>query len=320
MLDTIQRAIHFLFKLTYSPLNRLTGGVYGIVVTAVKEFFRQRALEAGASIAYYALFSLFPLVIFLILILSFFIHSERVQVEVLVFIESLFPVPNEAISSLVGQSLQVLIDRRNSFSLLAVIGLLWAGSNVFMAIARNINRAWHITAAPLNFWKGRLVAFGMISGLAGLLLLSFISNAILNLLSRLQLPFSGGVAIYQTPAWMLFAGLLPYLLSFIIFVITYRWVPNTDVRWSEAISGAVVATIAWRLTIGGLTWVIKFGFLNYEVLYGSVATILIAMFWLHIGSLILLFGAHLSAAIARHRRLELIAAEEAVDLADPAPE
>lgn len=298
----IRRPIRFLLKLTYAILNRLTGGMYGIVVTTIREFVQHRSLETGASIAYYALFSLFPLIIFLISILGFFIEQERVQAEVFKLVEELFPVPNDAITRLIQQNLQVLVERRNSVSILAAVGLLWAGSNVFTVIARNINRAWHTKAAPLNFLKGRLMAFGMISILAGVLLLSFISTTILKVLAGFEVPFGGGVAIYQTPLWLIATNLIPYFFSFVLFLALYRWIPNTEVRWSEATGGAVVATVAWRLAIAGFTWSIRKGLLNYQVIYGSLATVLIAMFWIYVGSLILLFGAHLSASIAHHRR------------------
>ena len=63
-----------------------------------------------------------------------------------------------------------------------------------------------------------------------------------------------------------------------------------------------MATIAWRAAIFGFAWSVRTGLINYHVVYGSLATILLGMFWIYISSLILLFGAHFSAAIARHRR------------------
>ncbi|NIM65445.1 MAG: YihY family inner membrane protein [Candidatus Latescibacteria bacterium] len=278
--------------------------IYRVFASAFQEFSRLRALEAGAGIAFYALFSLFPLIIFLISILGFFVEEEQVQLEVLGLLEELFPVTKESVTNLVEHNLGLIFQRRGSISILAAIGLLWAGSYVFTVLARNINLAWRTKAARLAILRDRLVALVIIVVLAAVIFLSFISAPVLNLLSRFNVPFGGGKPIFETPLWALFTRMLPYILSFILFVAVYRWVPNVKVRWLEAVGGALVATVAWRLAVAGFALTIRKGILNYQVIYGSLATVLITMFWIYVSSLILLFGAHLSAAIARHRRPE----------------
>ncbi len=273
--------------------------VYKTLLGTIEEFIRLRCLEAGASIAFYALFSLFPLIIFLISILGFFLEQNRVQTEVLGLLKELFPVAKEGVTEMVEHNLGIVFNRRGSVSVIAAIGLFWAGSNVFTAIVRNINLAWHTKMAPITIIRDRLVAFAIIVLLAAGILLSFVSAPVLNLLSRFSVPFGEGEAISETSLWVLLTRLLPYLLSFILFFALYRWVPKTKVRWREALTGAVVATIAWRFAIAGFTWTIREGVLNYQVIYGSLATVLITMFWVYISSLILLFGAHIGAAMAR---------------------
>jgi membrane protein len=301
MLDSIRHLIRYSFKLSYLALNRLTGGWYGVAVTTIREFSELRSFESGASIAYYALFSLLPLIIFLIFILGLFINSQAVEAQVIRFLDEFFPLPNDEVNALVQQNIQMLVEQRNSMGLLAGVGLLWAGSGVFLSLARNVNRAWHTTAKPLDFLKGRLIAFVMMAALVAVLLFSFISTATLNIIASFELPLVG-TAIYQTYLWSLATLVLPYLLSFIAFLAIYRWVPNTEVRWPEALGGALLATIAWRMAIYGFSWSVRIGLINYHVIYGSLATILLVMFWIYISSLILLFGAHFSAAIARHKR------------------
>lgn len=301
-MGVIRRLIRFLGKFTYLILNRLTFGLLGILVTTVQEFFRLEAFAAAAGIAYYALFSLFPLLLVLISVLSFFLQEKQVQTEVIRLLQELFPIVDEAVGQLVEDNLHVLISQRNSVSILGMIGLLWGGSNVFAVLAKNINQAWHIAAAPLSFLQTRLVAFGIVSVLAALLLLSFISTIILNLASHFSTLLWGNMAVYVTPLWVGVANLLPYLFSFFLFFALYRWVPNTQVRWLEAAGGALVATLAWRWAIVGFTWAIGQGLVNYQVIYGSLATVVLAMFWIYFSSVIILFGAHFSAAIARHKR------------------
>jgi len=277
---------------------------YGILRSTVEEFLRLRSFEAGAGIAFYALFSLFPLLIFLISILGFILEQERVQAEVLALLKEVFPVAKDNVTQMIEQNLGTIFERRGSISVLAAVGLLWAGSNVFAAIVRNINLAWHTKTHTLTFLRDRLSAFGIISVLAVVILLSFLSAPILNLIARFSVPFGQGKTISETGWWFMFSKLPTYFLSFILFVALYYWIPKTKVRWKEAVGGALFATLGWRFAIAGFTWSIKQGLFNYQVIYGSLATILITMFWVYICALILLMGAHISAAIARQDRIE----------------
>jgi membrane protein len=82
----------------------------------------------------------------------------------------------------------------------------------------------------------------------------------------------------------------------------YRWVPNTRVKWSEAFWGALVATPAGEIATDAFSWYLSTGIVRYELVYGSLGTVVVLMLRIYIGALITLFGAHLSAAVARHRR------------------
>lgn len=294
-------------------MKRILKNTYRLVISTVIEFIKLRSLEAGASIAFYALFSLFPLVIFLISSLGFFLDQGQVQTEVLSLLARVFPATAEGVSRMVEDNLGIVFNKRGSVSILAGIGLFWSGSNVFTAIVRNINLAWRTQMEPITILRDRLIAFAIITILAAGILFSFVIYPLLNLVSHLNVPFGEGRVVSETPLWGWLTNLPSYLLSFIFFFSLYRWIPKVRVRWREAIIGALVATVAWQLAILGFTWSIREGVLNYQVIYGSLATVLITMFWIYISSLILLFGAHLGAAYARLHR------PEEVRIAIPSP-
>jgi membrane protein len=287
-----------------ATLLRGLGTMVSVLRTSLREFFQLRAMESGASIAFYALFSLFPLLILMVSLLGFILEQEEVHNEVLTFMEEWIPFSQEQILSLVEQNLHGVISQRGPASLLAVLGLFWSGSSVFVALVRSINLAWHTTAAPINFLQGRVIGLTMILILVVLVLASFITNTVLSLLSRFDDPFGIGELLRDTSFWLYVTDSLPYLTSFLLFTGLYRWVPNTRVRWIEAGIGALVAAVAWHIAIAGYAWAIQEGLLNYQLVYGSLATVVITMVWIYLSSLILLFGAHLGAAIAAHRTNE----------------
>jgi len=279
----------------YERANGLTGGSLGIVNDAIQHFANVRAAEATASIAYYAIFSLFPLLLALIAGGSSVLESEQVQQQVLDFVDKVFPVAQR----LIERNIQGVLELRGTVGFVALIGLVWSGTSALTALVRNINYAWS-GAKPRNFLEDRLVALGMVGGLAVLLAFSSVSTTVLDVLARLRVPLWGSMD--ETPLWAILPSVAPRLFTFLALLGLYRWVPNTKVKWSEAFWGALVATLAWKIATNGFSWYLGSGIVHYELVYGSLGAIVALMLWIYIISLITLFGAHLSAAIARRNR------------------
>jgi len=82
----------------------------------------------------------------------------------------------------------------------------------------------------------------------------------------------------------------------------YRWIPNTEVKWSQAFWGALVATLGWEIATQTFTWYLTSGMARYQLVYGSLGTVVALMFWIYLSSLITFYGAHLSAAVTQHSK------------------
>lgn len=284
-------------------IDHRTGGIPRILKHAVQRFDQMRGAEAAASIAYFAIFSLFPLLLFLVAVTGFLLaYGDSSQV--LDVIIQIFPVAHEQIGAIYFE----ILERRGAGGIIGLVGLLWAASGVFQTLARSINRAWP-GASMRSFVQGRLLAVLMTTVLAVLLTLWFISNTLLNLLPALQIPLLPDNGRYETLLWSVARQMTPWFISFLGFVALYRWLPNTRVEWSEAIWSALVVAIAWQLTTAVFTWFLGSGLASFEILYGSLGAILALLTWIYLSSLIVIFGAHLSAAIAFVKRVEKKAEE-----------
>jgi membrane protein len=77
----------------------------------------------------------------------------------------------------------------------------------------------------------------------------------------------------------------------------YRYVPKHKIRWRGVLIGSALSAISWQAVTKIFTWVLAKGFLQYELVYGSLGTVVALMFWIYLISAITLFGAHLSVAI-----------------------
>jgi hypothetical protein len=166
---------------------------------------------------------------------SFVLEREQAYQQAIGFVTEVLPISQE----LIERNIQQVLELRGTVGIVGLIGLLWSGTGVFTALAHNVNRAWP-EAEPRNSLERCLVPLGMVGTLKGLLVLSLLSTAVISLLPQLRVPLWGGVSIYETPLWALLSNLIPWLSTFLMFLGLYRWVPNTDVKWSGGLLGGVV--------------------------------------------------------------------------------
>lgn len=296
--DSTKKALITRARVHYRRANLASQGVLGILVEAVHTFREARAAEAAASIAYYALFSLFPLLFFLVAIGTSVLKDPQIQQQVLTFVTDAFPAARE----FVQRNMEHMLEIRGTIGLVGTVGLLWSATAVFTALARNVNRAWR-DAGARNFLKGRLIALVIAGCLLGLLLVvSIFLITLFNLLPQLSVPILGDISIYKTLLWRVLSRLIPWLLMYVMFLLLYWWVPNIEVNWSEANWGALVATFAWEINRASFVWYLNSVLAWYQLVYGSLGVVVALMLWIYVSSLITLFGAHLSAAIAHHNR------------------
>ncbi|MBA3356653.1 MAG: YihY/virulence factor BrkB family protein [Pyrinomonadaceae bacterium] len=182
------------------------------------------------------------------------------------------------------------------------IVVLWAGSWVFAVIERALNRIWRTTSR--TFWHGRAITVGMI-GIVGLLLaLSVLTaSAVVGLreiagnlsprqMVRYPILLSVGSAFWQG----VFAG-LSYLVTVVLFIVVYRFLPKAEVSLRDTLPGALFASLLWELAKYIFAWSVNY--FHYDQIYGSVGAVVAVLTWSYVSSLILLFGAQLTAVFYR---------------------
>ncbi|MCK4976876.1 MAG: YihY/virulence factor BrkB family protein [Anaerolineales bacterium] len=262
-----------------------------IIKWAIKRFLENRGAEAASSISYYALFSLFPFLLFLAASASYVLEQEGIQQQILEYISEVFPFSQDAIIS----QIETVLAARGAVGLFALITFLWSASGVFNTLTAHINRAW-FRSNTRGILHQRLIALGIIAGLVGLTYGSLIATTFFNLL-----PISKLIIWEKPTSWETFSSLssqvVPLLIRLIIFYLLYRIVPATRVKGMAAFWGALVAALAWELVTDAFTWVLSSGLVHYELVYGSLGAIIALLFWIYMISWILLFGAYLTAAI-----------------------
>jgi len=261
---------------------------------AIHQFHENDLFTSAAAMSYFGLMTLFPALLLL------FALSNRIAAssEMIEHILQVYPASSkflhETINSLAGISTGAIIT-------CAVI-VLWAGSWVFAIVERALNRIWGTTHR--TFLHGRLLTLGMI-GIVGLLL--SISVLLTSLLVALQ-EIAGRLSPRQienyrllssvgSVFWQIVFALVSLLVTFALFVIVYRFMPNSPVTVADTIPGAVIAGLLWEGAKYLFAW--SLNYFNYEQIYGSVGAVVAVLTWSYVSSLVLLFGAQLTGVFHR---------------------
>jgi len=146
----------------------------------------------------------------------------------------------------------------------------------------------------------RLIALSLIVVIIILLASALMAVTILPLLIKVkpalvgELPFLLNLLSQITP-------LLRFGITLVAFLFIYRYVPATRVRFGDAFWGAALVAVMWQLTTTGLSVYLSSGFSRYDVVYGSIAAVIILMVWMYLNNMMILFGAHLTAAVTQRR-------------------
>jgi len=256
----------------------------------VYEFDENDLFTSAAAMSYFGILTLFPALL-LLLALSNWIAAGS---QMLTHVVQVYPGSSKFLSD----TISTLSHLGTAVIITCIIVTFWAGSWVFAVIERAMSRIWRTT--PRKFLHGRALTLGMI-GIVGLLLSSsVVVTSILVALQEIALRLSPRqlenykfLASVGSLFWQLVFALVSILITITLFVIVYRFMPNAYVTLRDTIPGAVVAGLLWEAAKYIFAW--SLNYFHYDEIYGSVGAVIAVLTWGYISSLVLLFGAQLTA-------------------------
>jgi membrane protein len=237
---------------------------------------------------------MFPMMLVLIVASSYFLQLQNVQAQLIAWVSLTIP----GASSLISQNFERMLALRGAFGAVGIISLLWSATGIFNTLAANISRAWP-QAQRRNFVTNRIIALGMLGGLVALVFIMLFFDTLYTLVPEFTIPIRGSQEWHKSNLWQWFSTIFPILLNFLILWVIYWWVPNTSVSRRASLIGALVTVAIWRLFSLGFTVYLSGSINRYKLVYGSLGSIVVLMFWFYLSSWITLYGAHLTAAIDR---------------------
>ncbi|MSQ33835.1 MAG: YihY/virulence factor BrkB family protein [Dehalococcoidia bacterium] len=265
-----------------------------LVRMTTQQFLRNNCAHMAAAIAYYSLFSLFPLALAIVSILGFFyLDSPEDRARFAEGVAGVLPVAQ----GLIASSLEGVVRARGATGVLAIVGLLWAGSTVFAVIRKAVNYSFGVTV-PMSFLKERLMDFGLMAA-AGLALLASVAfTASFEGLRRAgieaALPVLSSDYFWRWGIQVLF----PWALSSLTFLALYRYLPNSKVGWRYLAFGALVGSVGFEGTKHVFVWYLE-STSTYAQVYGSLGTVVAFLTWGYASAFTLLVGGEVASVLPK---------------------
>jgi membrane protein len=248
------------------------------------------AVHRAAGVAFYAILSIFPLLLGLIALFGFFLPSVNLQDELLKFVGNNIP----GAANIVRQNIMGIIRLRSTLGVLSIVILFWSGSAMFRAISLAINRAWDILRGR-SFFIRKAHELGMVFGTGILFLLSLAASAIISILCRaLDLPAADLIIVNVG------SRLVAFLLMLAVFLLLYKLIPNTKTYWRYVWPGALLAAILFEIARTLFIFYLE-NFAIYQLIYGSIASIIVLLVWIYYSAFIMILGAEFTFQYGRMR-------------------
>ncbi|MCZ6538946.1 MAG: YihY/virulence factor BrkB family protein, partial [Chloroflexi bacterium] len=177
------------------------------------------------------------------------------------------------------------------------IGLFWVSQQVFSAIRKSINIIWGISK-PRQFLTERVMDFALMFGAATLLFASVFTTGLITFFQELSVIWFPDAPLSESVLWQRLVIFVPLLLTFIVFLTLYWWLPNTKLRFREVWPTALLGAAAFEISKAIFIFYLRNVSGVATTIYGGVSTILVLMIFVYVSSIILLIGAMLTSRYA----------------------
>lgn len=260
-----------------------------LLKSAAAKWNAHNAPRLGASLAYYTLLSMAPLLILVIAICGLFLSKSDAERDLLVQVQGLIGYSG-------AKTVQMLIDNAHQAgtgvvaTVVALITLLFGASGVFVELRDSLNTIWDAPSQGSSTWRDivwqRLVSFGMVLSLGFLLLVSLLLTAGITFTEK---SVGGLVPIH----FALFGQMLNTVISIVaialLFALIFKFVPDVPIRWREVAVGAIATAILF--TLGKYLLALYLATAGVGSTYGAAGSLVALVVWVYYSAQIFFFGA-----------------------------
>lgn len=272
---------------------------YDFLVEVFTEFGKDKGPVLAAALAFYAAFSLFPLLLGLISVAAMFVSPQQAQDLVFQYSQALIASQREFLVGTVAG----VVEARGTLGLLAVLLLLWSGKNLFIVLEdvleqvygmQRLGGIWGTIWAHVRALGFTVATSAAVIGIAGLVW-GLRAVLALELTDILMIPRE---LILKAVDW--FELVLPLGVAAIGLLLLYRYLPARRLSWRQAALSAIVATVLWEAVSLLFGWYLQ-NFARLNAVYGPISGVMGFYLWLNLTSMIVILSAEVGAVACRRQ-------------------
>jgi membrane protein len=270
--------------------------LWNVAREAAENWSAHKDSRQGAALAYYSVFSIGPLIVIAIAIAGFVFGREAVTGQLALSIQDLVGVTGaKAVQAMLADASR---PRDGIFATLLGIGaLLFAAIGVVVQLKDALNIVWEVEPTPgSGLWyyiRSYVLSFAGVLALGFLLLVSLLATTALALVGKYAAGYVDERILHLTNLAVSFAVVT------LLFAMMFKWLPDTPIDWYDVWLGAIVTAIFFE--IGKLAIGFYIGRQGLESTYGAAASVIIVLIWVYYSSQIILMGAEITHAFAKHQ-------------------
>jgi membrane protein len=270
--------------------------LFTLVKDAFKDWQKDKAARLGAALAYYAIFSIGPLVLIMTAIAGLVFGEEAARGQIA-----------SSLDGTLGRSgaemVQTIVQGASKpaagiiATVVGAVTLLLGASGLFGQLQDSLNTIWDVMPRPgagiMAMLKNRGLTFLMVLFAGLLLLASLVANSVLAAIGDvLKQYLPGGALIWQILGYVISLGII-----ILLFAMVYRFLPDVHLKWSDVWLGAIVTAVLFVL--GQVALGFYLGLTNFSSTYGAASSIVVLLVWIYYSAQILFFGAEVTQVYAR---------------------
>jgi membrane protein len=270
--------------------------VFQFIKKVILEFMDDNVMKYGASLSYYTVFSLAPMLIIIIGICGLLFGRDAVQGQVYGEIKDLV---GAAAAIQIQDTIKNIHLTRDTpvATVVSLIILLIGGTGIFGEIQDSLNRIWGLKIkTKKTWWKlilSRLLSFSIIICFGFVLMVSLVLNALIAIIGdRLNNLISGTGKVFIP----VIDHLVTFTITTLLFAVIFKVLPDAKIKWKDVTIGAFITAILFTLGRVGIGFYL--GRSDMATIYGAAGSVVIIMVWAYYSSVILYLGAEVTKVYA----------------------
>ena len=259
-----------------------------LAILSYHEWIKQKPSTLGAAIAFYFIFSLGPILVIIIGAVGIIFGKQAAEGQIV-----------QEINSIIGQKpaeiIQLFIIQANSpptrmlITILSIPTVLFGSTMIFFQLKNTLNMIWDVKPRHENSFISAVIKYGLSFSMVMLLGILLIILIIKSLLLALLYDFIGQILPFPVYLLHIMDSIVTFLVTTILFAMTYKILPDTYLKWSDVLTGALVTS--FMFAIGQFMIGLYISKTDIDTTYGALGSLTVLLIWIFYSSLIFLAGA-----------------------------